>query len=735
MDVAALVISWAILFAAADPQAASGVVGERSILVRRDGTAVVGDENSPSPGEPAGDADTAEPSDAWRTPAPIETSAAAADAKPAGKVSPSPKGESAAAPAERIPVALENEPPGTTSILKTSAETKPAAGATLVPVRPRRKTALDLLAGALAPDESGPIPGRGLSVAQALSLAGTRPRQTAVLHAYWRLSAAIGHYQFSVKHRARLDQFSGSAPDAALRDAAEAAEARLRAAQTAAVAAQKELASLVAFPAGTLPLPSDLPYVGPYRTAFAYVFATRTPPAPARLADRTLPIWRCAVNERALAVQAATDAMEATGEAYQARKCDAASLLASVEELGRQEHALVGAVYQSNCDIADYALSAATEGTSVQTLIGMLIRPKAAGRSLASKGSPAAPNEGAGAAQRAGWEQPIDLEPAPMDPTDAKPIEPPATTGSAEDAPAAEERGAMKPIEAAAGEAAVTDPAASPAGKAAASQEAAPVGLYSALASEEPVKRAKNLAGLLHWDRTLPANSGYPIDLPTCLALPLGVDRRQVIAEYWQTRQRAAAYQILAQRKELLDMLVCPALESRKEPAGPAAMVQLRAARLAAAADLREAHVALVSAQFALTQVAQRPLNGPWLLPCTAPHAGDYLLKVELQPREVAQSEHFRQLAARIPKLATSLQDRAATAIEADAARAQAAQAYQGGGKTLTAVLNGIESQTDAALAFVEDVTEYNVAIADYVLTVVPADMPADRLARALVLK
>ena len=72
------------------------------------------------------------------------------------------------------------------------------------------------------------------------------------------------------------------------------AAAQTQEAQLGLLRAQYELAALMRAAAGTpLPLPADRPHVGPYRTDFKAMFADRTPPEPARLADRILPVqWR-----------------------------------------------------------------------------------------------------------------------------------------------------------------------------------------------------------------------------------------------------------------------------------------------------------------------------------------------------------------------------------------------------------------------------------------------------------
>ncbi len=88
-----------------------------------------------------------------------------------------------------------------------------------------------------------------------------------------------------------------------------------------------------------------------------------------------------------------------------------------------------------------------------------------------------------------------------------------------------------------------------------------------------------------------------------------------------------------------------------------------------------------------------------------------------------------------IPGLGENVQQHAAAVVEADAARVAAAEKYRTGGVPLEQVLDGVARQMEQTLAFLNTLTEYNRAIAEYVLTVLPPTTPADRLVAALVAK
>jgi hypothetical protein len=250
-----------------------------------------------------------------------------------------------------------------------------------------------------------------------------------------------------------------------------------------------------------------------------------------------------------------------------------------------------------------------------------------------------------------------------------------------------------------------------------------------------PAARTKQLTVALHWDRSLPAGIGKPMSLADCLLRDPGADRRTTIEAYWRLRQRAAEYQTLTEQVELLEALVPVVLERRNEPSGAIDMLRLRSAQLAAQASVREAHAALVEAQFALALRIGATGDPAWPLASTVPHSGNYLLKLDAQPRSVVESWPVRRLATMIPALGASVQQHAAAVVEADAARVAAAEKYRTGEGAIDQAVAGILAQTQQTLAVLNTLTDYNRALAEYVLTVMPSATPVNRLVTALVVK
>ena len=327
---------------------------------------------------------------------------------------------------------LPNLPPGTKSVMKRPADGTVNVragydGPPMVPVRPNRfndpavqqagganADATTAAAGAAnaskAPADAGDPRGgsrRGKrthesgtdgakgyatrrptdNLARTHARVGTdRNRQLAIVRGYWKLSATQADYNWAIDEGARLDQVAAAKGlKAAVLSVAQAGgQARVHEAQVGAVAAQQELADLLAWPSTTpLPLAADPPLVGPYRTYFDTLFAGRVPPARTRVIDRSLPIRLQAIQDRTLAVQAASSAIRYAEDARGKGQVDLQALLNCHAELARQRRAFLSTVRDYNLDIGEYALAVADPTLPNERLVAMLIvvRPAAASAS------------------------------------------------------------------------------------------------------------------------------------------------------------------------------------------------------------------------------------------------------------------------------------------------------------------------------------------------------------------
>ena len=173
--------------------------------------------------------------------------------------------------------------------------------------------ATDIVAKAMTLPSGSAIAGSPVTLVAALGATADRGRQLQIVHAYWQLAQAVAEYRFCFDHTYALARIKTVANnDPSLRLAAASAAAQLHEAELAALDRQYKLAELLQSPvAAPLPLPADRPYADAYRTGFNEMFAGRTPPESARLADKLLPLQRQAIDARAAAVQAADDAIVA----------------------------------------------------------------------------------------------------------------------------------------------------------------------------------------------------------------------------------------------------------------------------------------------------------------------------------------------------------------------------------------------------------------------------------------
>jgi hypothetical protein len=708
----------------------------------------------------------------------------------------------------------------------------------------------ELVVEAVTLPSGSAVTGQPLTLVQALSASPDRRLQLAITHAYWQAVEAAAKYNYHVKLMDRLGRLpSGASEQAALQAAHSAATAQLREAEISAGSAQHELAALMQLPGeAALPLPVDRPHVGAYRTNFQSLFAARPAPDRARIIDRTLPIRRMAIDQRAIAVQAAKDALEAAIDACQANQCGLASVISASDRLIGQQIAFVETVCRYNHDIAEYAMVVAAPGATPQLIAGFMIKTttgsgQSPGVNWDGGVRPAGLQETESAP--ANWNESGQPAVAPRGVQGASPIPtvPPATKWESSpalkknqpgmvpltDIPAAREKitptpagsrslpagGKNQPTLApkrvesktnvlrgtrdqGQGESApqqsdtipdaedeyrpvplenkepakirhdsgdpfmrrvqkvdsnmveVTEDT-TPANMAerqdastdyttestapAALQADASTALYPALVDAKPAERAKQLALALHWDRSLPEGTGRPMTLEECLSRQIGGDRRPAIEAFWNARQCAAEYQAVSQELEFLDSLVPLVLERREKPQCAAEMLFLHAARQNAKTQLFEANAQLIEAQFELALRTQSAGESLWPLPTTAPHAGQYRLNLETQSPALRNSWPMRRLAAVIPEYGESVQQRAASVVTADTARAKAFESYITDRLPIEEVLDDVTRQTLQTHAFLQVLTDYNCSIAQYALSVLPADAQPSRIAAALVVK
>ena len=619
------------------------------------------------------------------------------------------------------------------------------------------------------------LSGRPATLLEAVSRASDRQQQLQIVRAYWQTARATANLCLCAAHQALLEQLRVGPSDAVLLESARASAAAMTSqARVAAIAAQYELASLMRSPANApLPVAADAPHAGDYRTHFAEIFATRAAPEKAKRTNATIPLRRQAMQHQAAAMLAADRLLAALLDPRTIPQPGLADLLDGLNESLRQRQALAEAVVLYNLDIAEYALAVAGPEVTPQVLVTMLIRSRAAGPSAMDESqsgvqpagyqqdpgsagnaeapapNTAQPTTAAGQsprpAVRPGEEAPNPLLPhrtteqPPPDSTDdfqppralrvpeATPLHNrmPSTTLPSETEKPRPITAPLAPVEPAAhlqqspSETTLQRPL----------LPLAPM-LYAALQTATPTSKTKQLAIALHWDRALPEPVGQPLSLQQALAAAPAGSRRAVIEAYWAARQKAAEYQVFVQQAQWLDEL-SDGLGGNSTFAAQ----QVAVAKQQTEANLRRSHAELVQSQYKLAALVRSGNQQRLPLPTTTPHAGSYELRLEMQPPELARSAVVVRLAAMVPALAEAAGKQADAVVAADAARARAAQQLRSGAASLQEVLSLTSQQTAQTLGFLEVLTAYNVAIAEYALAVMPADVPAQTLTAALVLR
>ena len=653
-----------------------------------------------------------------------------------------------------------------------------------------RQTAGELLQRVLSLPAGTGVKGRGVSLLDVLGTVNERARRQQIAHAYWRLAQALGEYRLCAEQVEQLQTLRvGIVDSSLLHSAQQTSRSALVGAELALVQAQHYLAEAAGLDTGAeLPLPSDRPHIGTYSTNFERIFAEQSPPAGTRLIHRTLPLQFQAMGVRLEAVHAAQEALQTVNKAYLAGQVDVGQLFAAMRSVADQKRAWLASVCQYNHAIADYALAVVGSETAGRELVSVLIklpaaepkRPKASDGAVYPKSStgveqadyetpaPAAPAASAEEPKRptlapardelteappSPWapapknlgdsqsstrsELPAEEKPAaaPAEPPPASPVipalhdepaetpqirvPPPDRTSSIQERPLVSVEAADLPS----GQRTVYMPPAQAAG--------APGRQYPSLDGLDEAVQAKRLALQLHAvDDNGP--EGKPVGLEACLKGLSARQRQPVLEAYWVAAMRLAEHRVYRRHIQLLDDLV--QVVALGDAGTPEAIAMLKAARLAADADLLEAEVRLTAAQFDLTQRAARPLEGPWLLPTTPPHAGPYQMRLELQDRRLAESWAMRRLAATIPALSEDLGRRARSIVESDRRRVETTAAYRSRELPFVRVLDAVEQQTGETLEFLGALLAYNQSIAEYAMAVVPPAIPEEKLVATLVL-
>lgn len=565
---------------------------------------------------------------------------------------------------------------------------------------PRPKTdAPEILEAALQPAAQTQA-GEALPLLEVFRRGAGQPRQR-VARAYWKLALAMAADQFA---RVEQQDFANEAAwspatnertpeDAALlATAAATAAARTNEARLMLTAAQLELADAMGRSDLELPLASDRPHVGAYRTKYERIFGVGRAPARLRQIHRTIPLRAAGIDRRAASVRSAEEAWNASLAALGRGQADLVSTLASHEALVRERRQFLDAVRDYNYDIAEYALAVAGEGLNEPTIVSMLIQPAPA---TSKEPTPAAPPQTfTPAAEPAGGES--------------------TATDTAAKAGGQEAQRTLRP--------------GSPA--AAATSVDVTATLFQDLVGEPGPKLTQLVAQRLTTAVDAESPTAEPLGLAAFLGRALGVERPAALAAYWRLAEQIARRRVFARQLALLQSLQTTA-SLADDPAGKA---RLASEIISLEADLSDADVQLENAQAEANRVLGGGVEAKPVLTISLPHAGRYQTRLDVQPANISANRQVRRAATLIEAIHPALMGHATAIVATEQARAVEAQAVGRSGGQLETALDTARQERLKSLALLQRLTDYNLAIGEYVVAVLPANTPADQLAKSLVL-
>jgi hypothetical protein len=214
--------------------------------------------------------------------------------------------------------------------------------------------------------------------------------------------------------------------------------------------------------------------------------------------------------------------------------------------------------------------------------------------------------------------------------------------------------------------------------------------------------------------------AGTPITLAACLANVSPDRRTEVLAIYWFAAEQRAKYRTWAQSYDVLNGIT------------PQSPLQSSAV-LAALAERTEAGITLEQARLRLTLSVGASVEEPWLLPETLPHGGRYDTKAQALSERIKADSRLQRDVERIAAMYEMLQWRA-EAVTAARTAAQGTVSRARQQQTASHIpLQAVEREAQETCELLETTTRYNLAIADYALSVLPMTAPRDTLVSALV--
>jgi len=280
------------------------------------------------------------------------------------------------------------------------------------------------------PSDSTESSGRPISLQQALAGTSNRDERIAVIKTYWQLAVAIAdwnHAQDEVQRLTGLPDPLSELEAAQLSSAVVTASARLSETKLVLLSTQHELAANMKSDSSSLPLTSDIPFVGAYEPKFDEIFSGRPAPRNLRRLAESFPLYLELTNARARSVLGTEATLTKLAEAYPQGNVAYAQILDAFNKLRDQRIALLATVRDYNNAIADYSLNTINVGLNSAAVVATLIETEPVSSVLVSP-SGVRPASGVAPIRTAGQPTPA-AQPAqpPAAPTQLVPVEQPGT--------------------------------------------------------------------------------------------------------------------------------------------------------------------------------------------------------------------------------------------------------------------------------------------------------------------
>jgi hypothetical protein len=236
----------------------------------------------------------------------------------------------------------------------------------------REQKTRDMLQQMLSPRRESQLSGTPMSLASVVASAEDREAQAQCVEAYWALTSAVADYYLGLseineilKLRQRLATYNTT-----LGESEAVLKTRVNTSLKAARAAQARLANLIG--SGAMPLPSDVPFTGPYATRFETVFAGGAPEE-ARLIADLLPLRLVELQDAAESVLRAEAWVDQVA-ADQTAQSNGTGVLRALQLLALNRRAFVLIARDYNLQINRYSQLATPNQIDTGRLVAMLIR-------------------------------------------------------------------------------------------------------------------------------------------------------------------------------------------------------------------------------------------------------------------------------------------------------------------------------------------------------------------------